>query len=212
MYHVLAPAPPGTPFPQLWVPPGEFRAQVRALARAGYVGVTLGEVLAAWRHGAPLPRRPVVLSFDDGYSSDARVAGPDLARLHWPGVLDLAIRNAGPRGLRIGALRTLVRHGWEIDSHTVSHPDLTVVPPRRVRAELVRSKAWIRRTLGVRAPFFCYPAGRFDAAVVAAVRRAGYEGATTEIDGVAAPGDDAFELPRVRVTAATSPARLVAEL
>jgi peptidoglycan/xylan/chitin deacetylase (PgdA/CDA1 family) len=102
-----------------------------------------------------------------------------------------------------------VRDGWEIDSHTVHHPDLTTLPAGRVHAELVRSRAWIRRRLDVDAPFFCYPAGRFDPAVVAAVRRAGYRGATTEISGVATGRDDRFELPRVRVTAATTPAELV---
>jgi peptidoglycan/xylan/chitin deacetylase (PgdA/CDA1 family) len=132
-----------------------------------------------------------------------------LRRLGWPGVLDLAIRNAGPGGIRLRALHRLVRDGWEIDSHTVHHPDLTTLPAAQVRAELVRSKAWIRRRLGVPAPFFCYPAGRFDRAVVAAVRRAGYRGATTEIPGVATRRDDPFELPRVRVLAATPPSELV---
>jgi peptidoglycan/xylan/chitin deacetylase (PgdA/CDA1 family) len=127
-----------------------------------------------------------------------------LHRLRWPGVLNLAIRNAGPRGIPVGALRGLVRAGWEIDSHTVSHPDLTAIGPTQLRDELVRSRAWIRRTLGVPARFFCYPAGRFDSAVVAAVRAAGYRGATTELAGVAAPRENAYELPRIRVTAATT--------
>ncbi len=155
--------------------------------------------MAAWRHGAAVPRRPVVLSFDDGYRTDATVVAPLLRRRHWPGVLDLAIRNVGPGGLSLAHLRGLVRAGWEIDSHSVTHPDMTALGPQARRAELVRSRRWIRRVLGVSARFFCYPAGRFDAAVVRAVRAAGYEGATSELPGVARGRSDRFALPRVRM-------------
>jgi hypothetical protein len=46
--------------------------------------------------------------------------------------------------------------------------------------------------------FFCYPAGRYDDAVVAAVRAAGFLGATTEAEGFA-KRDSLFTLDRVRV-------------
>ena len=46
--------------------------------------------------------------------------------------------------------------------------------------------------------FFCYPAGRYDARVIAAVRRAGYLAATTTVEGLAVP-DEPYELARVRV-------------
>jgi peptidoglycan/xylan/chitin deacetylase (PgdA/CDA1 family) len=212
MYHVIAPPPPGTPYPELWVPPRTFAAQARALAGAGFTGVTLDEVWAAWKHGARLPRHPIVLSFDDGYASDATRAAPVLRRLGWPGVLNLAIQNTGATGLRLGALHALVRDGWELDSHTVNHPDLTTLAPVALKDELVRSRAWIRRHLHVNARFFCYPAGRFDATVIAAVRAAGYSGATTELPGVARARDDPYELPRIRVTAQLSPSELLNEI
>jgi peptidoglycan/xylan/chitin deacetylase (PgdA/CDA1 family) len=206
MYHVLSTPPAEARYPALWVSPAAFRSHVRALAAAGYEGVTLTEVFAAWRRGIKLPRKPVVLTFDDGYRSDATVAGPVLASRGWPGVLNLEIHNATPAGISRARLRRLVRAGWEIASHTMSHPDLTTLGPRRLREEVVRSRAWIRRRLGGPAAFFCYPAGRFNAAVIAAVRAAGYRGATTEIPGVASARDDPFRLPRVRV-AAGEPAR-----
>ena len=57
--------------------------------------------------------------------------------------------------------------------------------------------------------FFCYPAGRYDARVEAAVRRAGFEGATTTQPGIASPRDDPYALPRVRVAPEQTPAELV---
>jgi len=64
---------------------------------------------------------------------------------------------------------------------------------------VTRSRAALRSRFGVRVDFFCYPAGRHDARVIRAVRRAGYLGATTTIDGLARP-DEPYELRRVRVS------------
>src|SRR5579859_6399009 len=55
MYHVILPAPPGAPFPGLYVPRPEFAAQMHALAAAGYHAVTMNEMWDNWHRGAPLP-------------------------------------------------------------------------------------------------------------------------------------------------------------
>jgi hypothetical protein len=60
--------------------------------------------------------------------------------------------------------------------------------------------------------FFCYPSGRYDATVEAAVRSAGFVGATTTHPGLARRTDDPFALPRVRVSGGESPAALVAQV
>jgi len=65
---------------------------------------------------------------------------------------------------------------------------------------------------GVPANWFCYPSGRFNPAVVAAVHAAGFVGATTVVPGWARPTDDLYELPRLRVLRGTTPARLVAQI
>jgi peptidoglycan/xylan/chitin deacetylase (PgdA/CDA1 family) len=170
------------------------------------------QAFAAWRHGAPLPRRPVVISFDDGYRSHSTAAAPVLRGLGWPGVLNLEIDNVGPGGISLSRQRRLVSDGWEIDSHSVDHRDLTTLGRAALRDELVRSRARIRRRLGLDAAFFCYPPGRFDATVVAAVRAAGYRGATTELPGPATARDNPYRLPRVRVTGGESAGSLLAVL
>ena len=212
MYHVIAAPPPGTPYPQLWVTPEAFAAQMHALATAGYHGITLAEAFAAWEHGARIPEHPVVVSFDDGYRSHSTAAAPVLKTLGWPGVLNLEIDNAGAGGITLSRLKRLVRDGWEIDSHTVTHPDLTTLGPDALRAELARSRAWIERELGVPADFFCYPAGKYDPTVVTAVRAAGYRGATSELPGAATARSDPYLLPRVRVSGTDSATSVLAAL
>jgi peptidoglycan/xylan/chitin deacetylase (PgdA/CDA1 family) len=198
MYHHIAPAGPSARLPALWVAPAAFAAQVRALRRAGYRAVTLGRVWDAWTGGPPLPRRPVVVSFDDGYADQVRHALPALRHARWPGVLNLALdflpAMGGP-----AAVRRLRAAGWEIDSHSITHPDLTALAPVRLRAELAGSRARIRGLFGVPANFFAYPSGHLNASVVAAARRAGYLAATTTRTGYATPRDR-FRLARVQVS------------
>jgi peptidoglycan/xylan/chitin deacetylase (PgdA/CDA1 family) len=200
MYHVIADAPPDARYPGLWIPKRLFAEQMYVLHQAGYRGVTMGQVLAAWSTGATLPAKPVVVSFDDGNRTQVEGAGPMLQALGWPGQLNLELNNLGSTGIKVSAVQSLIDAGWEIGSHTVSHPDLTKVTDTQLRAELVDSKAQIRDRFGVDAAVFCYPAGRYDEHVEAAVREAGYQAALSENPGGAKPTDDRFALPRIRVT------------
>jgi peptidoglycan/xylan/chitin deacetylase (PgdA/CDA1 family) len=213
MYHVIAPAPAGAKYAGLWVAPRALDEQVRALAAAGYSGVTLDTVLDAWEGRARLPAHPIVLSFDDGYLSQGKAAGDVLRAVGWPGVLNLAWHNLGtPGGLTAGRVRTMIRNGWEIDAHTITHPDLTKIGAAALRREVAGSRAKIRHTFGVPADAFCYPAGRFDPTVEAAVRAAGYRAATTELPGAARPRGDRYALPRIRVDAGESAAAVVGKV
>jgi peptidoglycan/xylan/chitin deacetylase (PgdA/CDA1 family) len=115
-------------------------------------------------------------------------------------VLNLGVHNVGPGGLTRRQIRALLHDGWEVDAHTISHPDLTAVDAARLRHEVAGSRAWIRRAFGIPVDFFCYPAGRYDATVEHAVRAAGYFGATTTDPGRASPHSEPYALPRVRVT------------
>jgi peptidoglycan/xylan/chitin deacetylase (PgdA/CDA1 family) len=213
MYHVIAAAPPGAKYGGLWVPPAELREQTDALAAAGYTAVTLDQVLDGWAGKPALPKHPVVLSFDDGYLSQGKDAGAILAARHWPGVLNLAWHNLGvPGGITKSRIRTMVRNGWEIDAHSLTHPDLTTVGAAQLRTEIAGSRAKIHDAFGVPVNTFCYPAGRYNATVEAAVRAAGYRAATTELDGAAAPSQDPYALHRIRVNAGDSGATVLARV
>lgn len=199
MYHVLAEPPPNTPYPELYVKPADFTAQIAWLAQQGYHAVTLQRVYDFWRGKRVLPPKPIVLSFDDGYRSDFTVAMPTLRKRRWPGVLNLVLENLKPVwGSRPGMVRKLIAAGWEVDAHTISHVDLTTLSSDRLKQEVAGSRAAIRKQFGVPVAFFCYPSGRYDDTVVAAVKAAGFLGATTENEGLGKPRD-LFTLSRIRV-------------
>jgi peptidoglycan/xylan/chitin deacetylase (PgdA/CDA1 family) len=199
MYHVIAAPPPSAPYPDLFVSRSDFAGQMHWLAAHGYHAVTLRRVYDYWTRGYALPPKPVVVSFDDGYLSDYTTAMPILRARRWPGVLNLEVNNVRPGDLTAAQIRGLIDAGWEIDAHTITHPDLRAVGDPQLRAETAGARARIRALFKVPVDFFCYPAGKYDGRVVAAVRAAGYLGATTVHFGLAAPGNGLFTLNRVRI-------------
>lgn len=200
MYHVLGDPPEGAAWPHLFVSRAEFEAQVTWLEARGFRAVTLTQVWQHWRQGRPLPEHPVVLTFDDGYHSVAAVALPVLAARGWSGVLNLKVGNLGvPGGLTERQVQRLLLGGWELGAHTLTHPDLRTLDDAALNREVAGSRAELRRRFRARIDFFCYPAGRYDDRVVAAVRRAGFLGATTTDNGLATAADP-YRLRRVRVS------------
>lgn len=197
MYHVIGRSKPGTPPKLLRVSPEEFQSQVSALKRAGYHAVTQRQVWTAWHHGGKLPRKPIVFSFDDGYRGQVTHALPILRRAGWAGVLNLTLDNLRAMG-GTRAVKRMIRAGWEVESHTLTHPNLTTLGAEDLRREVAGSRTRLRRLFKIPVSFFCYPGGKYDDAVIAALQDAGYKAATTVQAGWAQP-DASFTLSRVRV-------------
>jgi len=214
MYHGTRAPPAGTPYPELWVPARRFGAHMQMLRREGYHAITMRQATAYWAGRATVPRNPVVLTFDDGFASNARVALPVLRRMGWRGVLYLemgALHEPAPGGISESEVHRLLDAGWELGSHTMEHPDLAGLPADRLRYEIARSRTELARRFGVPVDSFCYPGGSYDRPAVDEVRRAGYATATTTAAGLAGPAHP-LELRRIRVEGADSPAALSARI
>lgn len=214
MYHVINPPPAGAPYPGLYVPRREFKQQMLALEHAGYHPVTLDDLWANWRHGNRLPRKPIVITFDNGYRSQYTNARPILRRLHWTAVLNTQLSGLPPSqgGLTVTQFRGLLAAGWELDTQGISHADLVTENATGLRYQIVHARATLQRRFHVPVRWFCYPSGQYDAAVIDAVRAAGFVGSTTVVPGWASRGDDPYALPRLRVLGGTSGSELLAQI
>jgi peptidoglycan/xylan/chitin deacetylase (PgdA/CDA1 family) len=215
MYHVIAPAPAGAPFPALYVPPSEFAAQMQALKDNGWRPVTLDQLRANWASGAKLPAgKPIVITFDNGYHSQYAAALPVLRRLGWVADENMQLAGLPPSqgGLTDSEVKALVDAGWELDTQGISHADLITLDASELRYQIVTARQIIRRRYHVPVNWFCYPSGQYDAAVIAAVKAAGYVGSTTVIPGWASPDNDPYRLPRLRIVAGTSPSALLEQI
>jgi peptidoglycan/xylan/chitin deacetylase (PgdA/CDA1 family) len=213
MYHVIAPPPPGAPFPGLYVAPSEFAAQMRALKEAGWHAVTMDQLAAYWEHGVPLGAgKPVVLTFDNGYKSQYTEALPVLRELGWVGTENIQLSGLPPSqgGLTSEQVRGLINAGWELDTQGYNHADLIRLGREALRYQVAVTRRTLQQRYGVPVKWFCYPSGHYDAAVIAAVKAAGYVGSTTVIPGWAGPAEDRYRLHRLRVLGGTSPQALLA--
>jgi peptidoglycan/xylan/chitin deacetylase (PgdA/CDA1 family) len=184
-YHATSPAWPN----ELSVEPDALARQVRMLLDRGYAPVRFADLLAGARG------RRVAVTFDDAYRSTYELAWPALRELgvpatvyapvdfvgasdpmSWPGIDDAA---AGPHAAELRCmtweqLGELHEAGWEIGSHTCSHPRLTECDGARLERELVASREAIAARIGA-CRTIAYPYGDVDGRVMSAARRAGYE-------------------------------------
>jgi peptidoglycan/xylan/chitin deacetylase (PgdA/CDA1 family) len=212
IYHVIAPAPAGAPFPGLYVEPAEFAEQMQALERAGWHAVTLDEVQAYWRHGVPLGAgKPVVVSFDNGYNSQYTQALPVLRQLGWVGDENLQLSGLPPSqgGLGQGQIRGLLAAGWELDTQGISHAALITLDAEQLHYQVSVARRTLQQRYHVPVNWFCYPSGQYDATVEAAVKAAGFTGSTTVVPGWAHADEDPYRLHRIRVLGGTSGQQLL---
>jgi peptidoglycan/xylan/chitin deacetylase (PgdA/CDA1 family) len=211
MYHVINPPPAGAPFPGLYVPASEFAEQMQALARAGFHAVTLEQLNSHWHEGSPLPVKPVVITFDNGYQSQYTNALPVLHQLGWRAVENIQLTGLPPSqgGLSQVQVQGLLSAGWELNTQGISHADLITLDAAQLREQIAFSRETLQHRYHVPVRWFCYPSGHYNATVVAAVKEAGYLGSTTVVPGWASPSGDPYRLPRLRVLGGTSGAQLL---
>lgn len=215
-YNVINNAPPSSSLsPSLYVPADEFSAQMNALKAQGWHAVTLNQLEAYWTHGTSLgTTKPIVITFDTGYASQYVNALPVLKQLGWVGVENLRVNGLPPTdgGLNDTQIRGLISAGWELDTEGVSQPDLTGLGSTELTSQIAGAKQTLHARFQVPVNWFSYPGGHYDSTVVAAVKAAGFIGATTTVAGWASPQSDRFQLPRVQVTGGTSPTKLLSQI
>lgn len=72
-----------------------FAAQISALAAAGYTAVTFGDLINYVDYGVELPAKPVVITFDDGYSNNYTLAYPILAQYGFKATVNVIVSSVG---------------------------------------------------------------------------------------------------------------------
>lgn len=169
-------------FPGLLVEPRDFEAQIQWLDEQGFQAVTLAQVERAWYEDAKLPPKPIVITFDNGYASQYANAFPVLQEYGWPGVLNLQAQGAE---LPDADVRKLIDAGWELASRGIGEVDLTAVDPATLETNVAGSRRDLRERFGVPLRNFSFPSGSYDETVISAVAKAGYDGAQTQIPGIA---------------------------
>ena len=220
MYHSVAEEPPEATR-RLAVLPGHFENQVTYLARNGYTGLTFSDLADAFRTGAPLPERPVVLTFDDGYADFAREAWPTLRRHNFPATVFVTtgwVADAGSEAagdpldtmMSWAQVAVLSDEGIEMAAHSHSHPQLDQLDDAALRHELGHSKALLEDAIGAPVRSLAYPYGYSSTRVRLAARSVGYRYAASVRNLRATPSGDLFTIPRLTIRRSTDMATFAA--
>ncbi|MFJ8491930.1 polysaccharide deacetylase family protein [Streptomyces sp. NPDC094038] len=214
MYHSVATSP-NDATRALSVAPEAFAEQMALVGDLGLTPVSTADLCAGWRSGGPLPDRPVLITFDDGYEGVHRHALPVLAKHGFVSTLFVStgwIRGAYDTGGGLDAMldwdqvRELADTGCEIGGHSHTHPQLDQLDDDRLRTELVRSREIVTDELGAPPSSFAYPYGYSSRRVRQAVRDAGYAQALAVGNDLARRRQGPFALQRVTVRRSTDAA------
>lgn len=175
-YHSIKSVPKN----ELCMPPDKFEKQIAYLSQHGYHSVTLTQLYDFFYGNGQLPEKPIVITFDDGYKDNYTTAFPILKKYSFTATVFVITSNVGhSNNLSWSQLKDLTHNGWLVESHTVSHYDLTKLDSTKLAHELKDSKTSIEKQLGTTVDFFAYPSGQFNEKVEKAVKNAGYLMAST---------------------------------
>lgn len=198
---------------KLSVSPEDFTAQMDWLAVNRYHPVDFNDVRAYFAGTAPLPSRPVVITFDDGYQDLYTTALPILVAHRFKAVAYIVSSFVGQsRYVSKDQVLEMDRTGIQIASHTVDHPNLARSSFGSTMFQLVESKRWLEQLVGHPVVDFAYPSGRASADVVSALGMAGYDTAVTEQVSLTHSRTDRYMWARVRVGGGESLADFIAAL
>ena len=214
MYHKIDRLPPGVRYPRNYVLPDQFAAQLAALERWGYETISFSDWLEYRRGERRLPRRPIILTFDDGYRSTYEIAWPLLQRHGFRATVFLVSDLIGKTNVWDGdeaqepllsraEIAQLWAGGVEFGSHTKTHAPLTTVSRERAVEELRGSRAALEQLLGKPVRVLCYPYGKQNPATRAMAREAGYEAAVIARRRLNSRSADPLRLTRLRMEPAT---------
>ncbi len=213
-YHAVDVRPIAGPWGRrLTLATARFKAEMDYLAGAGYHPVTLELAYAGMAHLRPLPRNPIALTFDDGYRDNYTVVFPILRAHHFVATFFVITAAVGRPGYLTWAdLRLMHADGMAIESHTVHHEDLDVLPAPRLAAELTQSRATIAEEVGQMPAVLAYPGGDYNVRVAAAARAAGYLMAVLTHSGRLLSSVNTYLWPRMAIGARETPSGFVRAL
>ena len=189
-----------------------FKRQIRWLSQKGYETIPLDRLGRVIQGQDTLPKKPVIITFDDGYQSVWDHAKPVLDQSGFTAVVFLVSQAIGKRNIwdmpkstpilpcmDETTCRRLLDDGWQIGSHGLNHLRLPDLAPKVLNAEIAGSKIYLEQLLDCEITTFCYPYGAWTNKVQENVKRAGYQMACATSSKSATVTDDPWALRRVKI-------------
>ncbi|MFI5251238.1 MAG: polysaccharide deacetylase family protein [Bacteroidota bacterium] len=197
----------------------DFRRQLELLEQWGFTPITFRDYRLFLEGRLDLPKKPIILTFDDGYLDTYEVAFPVMQEFGFKAVIFvLGDKNVKtnywdhnpeiPDAPLMNGRQIVEMHeaGFEIGSHSLSHPRLTELTEDQTWEQICRSRILLEILLDAPVHTISYPFGLINDSIKEATKHAGYRFGCGVGSGPAIFGDDHFEIRRITILGRTTAA------
>ncbi len=185
----------------LTVPTAEFERQIAYLHDEGYHAITPDQLTDYLNNGSPLPEKPVLITFDDGYRDNYKNAFPILKKYDMTATIFLVsdFMDRFDNYLTWAQVQEMSEAGICMGVHTLSHFELTGLSDSELNQQLEGGKLAIEWKTLKFAEYIAYPCGSYNDKVLEHIRQYGYKGGFTVRYDLVHPGDNPYLLSRVPI-------------
>lgn len=196
MYHSISDEDPNN---NLLVPPAMFEEQMAWLQENNFTAMSMDEALEAMETGK-VPKRPIVITFDDGYSDNYINAFPSLKN-HGLKATFFVITDGVDDGYYMSSdmLKEMYQAGMSIENHTANHLELDKLSREDAYDSIKRGQDFLRNIIGSDGNYLCYPVGKYNDETIEIAKELGIKAATTTQGGISSVSDGLYQLKRVRI-------------
>lgn len=183
----------------LTVSPETFEKQLAYLNDKEYTSIGPAELISFFNQGQPLPKKPILLTFDDGYSDFSSFAAPLLTRYSIKAAVFVStglIDN--PDYLSWSNINSLTQSGFYFGNHTWSHQNLGTTL-EKIKQEVDTAKIQLANHGQDPLKVLAYPYGTISQKAVNYLRESGYQLAFTTAPGRIHCAKKRLSLPRIRI-------------
>lgn len=197
MYHSISDADSTN---NLLVPPDMFEEQIKWLKDNDFTAILLDDLIEAMETGN-VPKRPVAITFDDGYVDNYTDAYKTLKKYNMKAAFFIITDNVDKDSgyMNSAMLKEMKDSGMAIENHTSNHLELNKLSKSEQISSIKDGQDFLRNTIGVEGQFLCYPVGRYNDTTIEVAQELGIKAAVTTEGGISSLSDGLYQLKRLRI-------------
>jgi len=177
----------------LSINPASFEKILKYLSQQGYKTIHVEDLIKG-----PITGKSIILTFDDGYEDFYTTARPLLQKYGFTASEAIITgKMDGTTYMSPDQVKTIDSEGFEILSHTVNHPDLSII--KNQKPEINDSKTYLEKLLNKPIDTLVYPSGKYNDETLQLTKDAGYKIGLTTKPGYSNLAGDLLQLNRIRI-------------